>query len=160
MIENTFTEDERVQENKQIHNKLGKTWFFDLDGTLLKSTSNEKLDQLMSKYGKSSHRQEEVLTSSKQFLKNIPKSDQVVLTTARAKRHKDHTIKVLEYVGIKYNQIIMSKQKILFFKNIVSFFNMISIINKILNNITNVFITPEPTNNDNGKINKINKFIF
>jgi len=106
MIENTFTEDERVQENKQIHNKLGKTWFFDLDGTLLKSTSNEKLDQLMSKYGKSSHRQEEVLTSSKQFLKNIPKSDQVVLTTARAKRHKDHTIKVLEYVGIKYNQII------------------------------------------------------
>ena len=47
--------------------------------------------------------------SSKQFLKNIPKSDKVVLTTARAKRHKDHTIKVLEYVGIKYNQIIATK---------------------------------------------------
>ena len=106
MIENTFTENERIEENKQIHTKMGKTWFFDLDGTLLKSTSNEKLDQLMSKYGKSSHRQEEVLSSSKQFLKNIPKSDQVVLTTARANRHKEHTIKVLEYVGIKYDQII------------------------------------------------------
>ena len=106
MIANTFTEDERVQENKQIHSKIGKTWFFDLDGTLLKNTSNEKLDQIISRHGKTSHRQEEALMSSKQFLKNIPKSDKVVLTTARAKRHKDHTIKVLEYVGIKYDQII------------------------------------------------------
>tara|TARA_R100001443_G_scaffold49954_1_gene62242 strand:+ start:962 stop:1435 length:474 start_codon:yes stop_codon:yes gene_type:complete len=106
MIENTFTENERIQENKQIHSKMGKTWFFDLDGTLLKSTSNEKLDQMISKHGKTSHRQEEVLMSSKQFLKNIPKSDQVVLTTARANRHRDHTVRVLEYVGIKYDQII------------------------------------------------------
>ena len=44
--------------------------------------------------------------SSNQFLKNIPKCDKIVLTTARAKRHKEHTIKVLEYVGIKYDQII------------------------------------------------------
>lgn len=106
MIENTFTETERVQENKQIHSKIGKTWFFDLDGTLLKNTSNEKLDQLIANHGKSSHRQEEALMSSKQFLKNIPKYDKIVLTTARAKKHKEHTIKALEYVGIKYDQII------------------------------------------------------
>ena len=59
MITNTFTEDDRVQENKQIHSKIGKTWFFDLDGTLLKNTSNEKLDQIISRHGKTSHRQEE-----------------------------------------------------------------------------------------------------
>ena len=106
MIENTFTENERIEENKQIHSKMGKTWFFDLDGTLLKSTSNEKLDQMISKHGKTSHRQEEALMSSKQFIKNIPKCDKIVLTTARANRHKDHTIRVLEYVGIKYDQII------------------------------------------------------
>lgn len=106
MIENTFTETERVQENKQIHSKIGKTWFFDLDGTLLRNTSNEKLDSLISQHGKASHRQEEALSSSKQFIKNIPKSDRVVLTTARSKKHKEHTIKVLEYVGIKYDQII------------------------------------------------------
>ena len=106
MIENTFTETERVQENKQIHSKIGKTWFFDLDGTLLRNTSNEKLDSLISQHGKSSHRQEEALSSSKQFIKNIPKSDRIVLTTARSKKHKEHTIKVLEYVGIKYDQII------------------------------------------------------
>ena len=101
MIANTFTEDERVQENKQIHSKIGKTWFFDLDGTLLKNTSNEKLDQIISQHGKTSHRQEEALMSSKQFLKNIPKCDKIVLTTARAKRHKEHTIKVIEYVNDK-----------------------------------------------------------
>ena len=50
MIENTFTENERIEENKQIHSKMGKTWFFDLDGTLLKSTSNEKLDQMIIKH--------------------------------------------------------------------------------------------------------------
>ena len=44
--------------------------------------------------------------SSKQFIKNIPKCDKIVLTTARANHHKDHTIRVLEYVGIKYDQII------------------------------------------------------
>ena len=106
MIENTFTENERIEENKQIHSKMGKTWFFDLDGTLLKSTSNEKLDQMISKHGKTSHRQEEALMSSHQFIKNRPKCDKIVLTTARANRHKDHTIRVLEYVGIKYDQII------------------------------------------------------
>ena len=36
---------------------------------------------------------------------------------------------------------------------------MISTINKILNNITNLFIT-EPTNNDNGKKIVMNKFMF
>ena len=88
MIANTFTEDDRIQENKQIHSKIGKTWFFDLDGTLLKNTSNEKLDQIISRHGKTSHRQEEALMSSKQFLKNIPKCDKVLLTTARHNTHK------------------------------------------------------------------------
>ncbi len=106
MIENTFTNNDRIQENKQIHSKIGKTWFFDLDGTLLKNASNEKLDKIITQCGKSSHKQEEALMSSKQFIKNIPKGDKVVLTTARANRHKDHTIRVLEYVGIKYDQII------------------------------------------------------
>ncbi len=96
----------RVQENKEIQDKLGKTWFFDLDGTLLKSTSNESLDSIINQFGPKSFRQEIALPSSKKFLKNIPKQDKVVLTTARSKRHKDHTVKALDFLGIKYDQII------------------------------------------------------
>jgi len=106
MIENTFTEDERLQENKELHTKIGKTWFIDIDGTILKAQSNAKLDRMITQFGNKSHTQEQTLPSSKHFLKKIPKRDTVVLTTARDNRHKEHTEKTLEYFGIRYDEVI------------------------------------------------------
>jgi pyruvate kinase len=96
----------RLQENKELHTKIGKTWFIDIDGTILKAQSNEKIDRMISQFGNKSHTQEQTLPSSKHFLKKIPKRDTIILTTARDNKHKEHTEKTLEYLGVRYDNVI------------------------------------------------------
>jgi hypothetical protein len=106
MIENTFTKDKRLEENKELHTKIGKTWFIDIDGTILKAQSNAKLDRMIAQFGDKSHTQEQTLPSSKHFLKKIPKRDTIILTTARDRKHKEHTDKTLKHLGVRYDDVI------------------------------------------------------
>jgi hypothetical protein len=102
----TVEQEARLQENKELHTKIGKTWFIDIDGTILKAQSNTQLDRIIAKFGHKSHTQEQTLPSSKQFLKKIPKRDTIVLTTARDNRHREHTDKTLKHLGIRYDEVI------------------------------------------------------
>ena len=102
----TVEQEARLQENKEVHTKIGKTWFIDIDGTVLKAQSDIKLDKMIAQFGNRSHTQEQTLPSSKQFLKKIPKRDAIILTTARDNRHKEHTEKTLQYLGVRYDNII------------------------------------------------------
>ena len=102
----TVEQEARLQENKEVHTKIGKTWFIDIDGTVLKAQSDSKLDRMIAQFGNRSHTQEQTLPSSKQFLKKIPKRDAIILTTARDNRHKEHTEKTLQYLGVRYDNII------------------------------------------------------
>jgi hypothetical protein len=99
-------ESPRVEESKKIHSKIGKTWFIDIDGTILKSQSNEKIDRMIERHSSKSHTQEQALSSSKMFLKKIPKGDVIILTTARDARHSEHTERALEFLGMRYDEII------------------------------------------------------
>ena len=85
---------------------LNKTWFIDIDGTIVKHLYNDSIDSAIEKEGEKSHLMETPIKQSINFLNSIPLNDIIVLTTARDSKHKDHTLKMLEHYNIKYDRIL------------------------------------------------------
>ena len=85
---------------------LNKTWFIDIDGTIVYHMSNKELDEAIRTMGDESHWLEKTIDDSLKFMSSIPSEDTVVLTTARDTRHKQPTIKMLEHFGIRYDEIM------------------------------------------------------
>ena len=86
--------------------KLNKTWFIDIDGTIVYHQNNFNLDDIIEELGDDSHTMEKPIECSLKFLNSIPGDDTIVLTTARDSRHKDHTIRMLEHYNIRYDRIM------------------------------------------------------
>ena len=84
---------------------MRKTWFIDLDGTLIKHNTNDELDEIIKKDPRNSHKYEEILDGAKELLETI-KDDCVIITTARDEHHASHTISSLHDLKIKYDKII------------------------------------------------------
>ncbi|NDB60018.1 hypothetical protein EB001_16445 [bacterium] len=72
-----------------------KTWFFDLDGTIL------EYNLIFSAVGK-----DKLLPGVKELWDTIPENDFIVLVTARPNYLKDVTLKFLEKRGIRFNHVI------------------------------------------------------
>ena len=85
---------------------LNKTWFIDIDGTIVKTRNNEQLDEAISSMGNKSYLSEEPIKKSLDFIQSIPISDTIVLTTARDSRHEDHTLQMLNHFKIRYDKIL------------------------------------------------------
>jgi len=85
---------------------LNKTWFIDIDGTIVKHLYNKDIDTAIDSLGKKSHTLETPIEKSIIFLKDLPKEDTVVLTTARDGKHKDHTERMLKHYGVRYDRIM------------------------------------------------------
>ena len=85
---------------------LNKTWFVDVDGTVLRHHTNFSLDDLIEKYGEDSHLHEKPIDSAIDFFKARPKKDRIIIATAREKKHIKHTLKALEYFGMPYDDYI------------------------------------------------------
>ena len=85
---------------------LNKTWFIDIDGTIVKTRNNEQLDEAIGSMGNKSYLSEEPIKKSLDFIKSIPINDTIVLTTARDSRHKDHTLQMLNHFKIRYDKIL------------------------------------------------------
>ena len=85
---------------------LNKTWFVDVDGTILYHHSNNSLDELIERYGSESYKHETPIENSINFFQSLPEDDVIIIATAREKRHIDHTLNVLEYIGMPFNQWI------------------------------------------------------
>ena len=73
---------------------LGKTWLFDLDGTVLKH-NGYKIDG-----------EDTILFGAKEFLDSLPSEDIIIFLTSRKTQYMDKTIKFLNDNGIRYNNII------------------------------------------------------
>ena len=71
----TQTTAEYKRETKNTLEKLDKTWFVDIDGTLFKHRTNVELDRIIPEYGIESHLQEEPLPEAIAFINNLPKKD-------------------------------------------------------------------------------------
>jgi len=85
---------------------LNKTWFVDIDGTLLVHKTNEELDKIIEENDMDSHLYETPIIDAISFINNLSKKDRVILTTARENRHLAHTIRALHYFNIRYNKIV------------------------------------------------------
>ena len=87
---------------------LNKTWFVDVDGTIVEHMSDASIFDLVEKYGDESYLHEKPIKRSVDFLNSLPEKDTIVITTAREEEIKDHTLKMLDYFGIRYDKIIFS----------------------------------------------------
>ena len=85
---------------------LNKTWFIDIDGTIVNHMSNQELDQVIKSMRDKSHLSEKLIDKSLKFINSIPANDTIVLTTARDKKHKKHTLKMLKYFKVRYDEIM------------------------------------------------------
>ena len=86
--------------------KLNKTKFIDIDGTIVYHQTNFSLDDIIEELGPDSHTVEKPIERSIKFLNNISNDDTIVLTTARDSKHKDHTIRMLNHYNIRYDRIM------------------------------------------------------
>ena len=91
---------------REEEESLNKTWFIDIDGTIVKHLYNDALDEAIESLGENSHSLETPIKSSVKFLNKIPEEDTIVLTTARDSRHKNHTLRMLENFNIRYDHIM------------------------------------------------------
>lgn len=73
---------------------LGKTWIFDIDGTIVKH-NGYKIDGV-----------DTFLDGAKEFLQNIPETDMVIFLTARKKEYAELTEQFLAENNIRYDTII------------------------------------------------------
>ena len=73
---------------------LGKTWLFDLDGTIVKH-NGYKLDG-----------HDTLLSGAKNFLDALPETDRIIFLTSRTMEYKDMTLRFLKDYGIRYDQVI------------------------------------------------------
>ena len=85
---------------------LNKTWFVDIDGTIFYHHSNDSLDDLIDKYGESSHLYEKPIKNAIDFFKGRPEKDRIVITTARESKHKEHTLRALNHYKMRYNECV------------------------------------------------------
>ena len=73
--------------------KLGHTWIFDLDGTLVKHNGYKDGEEAL-------------LPGVKEFFDKIPNDDYILILTSREDGFKEITESYLEMEGIRYDRII------------------------------------------------------
>lgn len=83
---------------------LNKTYFIDLDGTILEFQCQELLDEAIK--NPDGYKNEKLLPNAREFLDGIGNDDVVVITTARTTEYVGHTLKALDYLGVYYDEII------------------------------------------------------
>lgn len=74
--------------------QLGKTWIFDIDGTIAKH-NGYKLDG-----------EDTMLDGAAEFFAHIPKSDMIIFVTSRTEEYRALTEDFLKKNHIRYNHII------------------------------------------------------
>lgn len=78
-----------------VLSKLGKTWIFDLDGTLLKHNGYKEGGDIL-------------LPGVKEFFAKIPQEDYILILTARTEEYQEETKNFLKDNGIRYHQILFN----------------------------------------------------
>ena len=84
-----------MKENK-LHrvSALGKTWLFDVDGTIVKH-NGYKLDG-----------HDTLLEGAKEFIDGLPAEDKVILITSRTEEYRDSTVAFLKAAEVRFDEII------------------------------------------------------
>ena len=75
---------------------MAKTWFFDLDGTIVKHN------------GYKTDGKDTLLSGAKQYLEGLPDCDRVVLVTSRTEEYREETLRLLKENHIRYDEILFN----------------------------------------------------
>ena len=81
---------------EMILSTLSKTWFVDIDGTLVKH-NGYKIDV-----------HDTLLEGAKEYLDQLPEGDRIILTTSRTDEFKEMTLEFLRVNKIRYDDIIFN----------------------------------------------------
>ena len=84
----------KTRKNKLVLSPLGKTWLFDLDGTVVKHNG----------YKTDGH--DTFLEGAREFLLGIPETDRIIFLTSRQDWCIPQTEEFLKAAGIRYECII------------------------------------------------------
>ena len=85
-----------MSENKLILSTLPKTWFVDIDGTLVKH-NGYKIDG-----------NDTMLDGAKEYMAQIPAEDKVILTTSRTDEYREQTLAFLKDNGVRFDDVIFN----------------------------------------------------
>lgn len=83
-----------MSKDNYIVSPLGKTWIFDIDGTIVKH-NGYKLDG-----------EDTFLAGAKEFLLSILPTDRIIFVTSRTEEQKEQTENFFAKNGIKYHAMI------------------------------------------------------
>lgn len=81
---------------KHVLSSLGKTWIFDIDGTIVKH-NGYKIDGY-----------DTLLDGAKEFFDGISEDDMIILVTSRTNEYKEMTLEFLNKSGIRFDHIIFN----------------------------------------------------
>ncbi len=82
-----------IKEKEQLRlSTLNHTWVLDFDGTLVEHNGYKTGE-------------DKFLPGAKEFLQSIPKSDYILILTAREKEAREKTVEFLKRNNIHYNEI-------------------------------------------------------
>jgi hypothetical protein len=84
---------------------MGKTYFIDVDGTIVPHLSNRELDKIVQS-GKSYI--EELLPGVKELWNTFQEDDVIIITTARTEAHRLLTEKTLFTNNLRFDKLIMN----------------------------------------------------
>lgn len=84
-----------------------KTYFIDIDGTIVKHLNNNQLDEILKKMTHNYQFEEVLLPGVKRLWSTFHQDDKIVITTARKEKHRAFTELIFERNGLRYDNLIM-----------------------------------------------------
>lgn len=120
---------------------MSRTFFIDIDGTIVKHLSNDELDKII--YDISTNQKHEssfkeiLLPGVLEFWNSINDNDKIIITTARKESHRKLTEKIFFDNGLRFDMMIMdlpSGKRILINDSPLSFCKKAIAINVIRDN--------------------------
>ena len=92
----------------QSASEIGRTYFIDVDGTLVPHLSNVELDGIIESenYNFDSKR-ETLLPGVKELWATFKEQDTIIITTARRESHREMTENIFRNNGLRYDKLIM-----------------------------------------------------
>ncbi len=85
----------------------GKTYFIDIDGTLVHNKEEENLEELLHLDDVNTDSIEQLLPNVKHFWNNISDNDVIIITTARSEKYRCLTEKLFTKYNLRYDKLIM-----------------------------------------------------
>lgn len=93
--------------NKTGPETFDNTFIIDLDGTVLKHLTDTDIEAWIQRYGDESHLQEKILPNVREWFDEVSPTDKIIFLSARKESYRDHTERVLELMGLRYDLLIL-----------------------------------------------------